>query len=92
MAEKQDAWVLRLKDEFNDSEVALYYSDDEDEGLTANLNEANIIDNKEDAENWMKEWEEAIFSKYGKDAICNVGYTHMMKHFEFVEVEVEYQE
>ena len=32
------------------------------------------------------------FSKFGNDAICNAGYTHMMKHFDFVEVEVEYQE
>lgn len=24
-----------------------------------------------------------------KDAICNAGYTHMMKHFEWVQVEVE---
>jgi hypothetical protein len=92
MVEKRDAWVLLLKNEFNDSEGARYYSDDEDEGITANINEAVIIYNKEDAENWMKKWEEAIFSKFGKDAICNAGYTHMMKHFEFVEVEVEYQE
>jgi len=92
MAEKQEAWVLRLKDEFNDSEVEQYYSGDEDEGLTADLNAANIIYNRDDAENWMKKWEEDIFSKFGKDAICNAGYTHMMKHFEFVEVEVEFQE
>lgn len=92
MAEKQEAWVLRLKDEFNDSEVEQYYSGDKDEGLTEDLNAANIIYNKADAENWMKKWEEAIYSKFGKDAICNAGYTHMMKHFEFVEVEVEFQE
>lgn len=90
--EKQEAWVLRLKDKFNDSEVAQYYSGDEDDGLTADLNEANIIYNKDDAENWMKKWEEAIFSKFGNDAICNAGYTHMMKHFDFVEVEVNYPE
>lgn len=92
MAEKQDAWVLRLKDEFNDSKEVQYYTGNEDAELTADLNEANIIYNKDDAENWMKKWEEAIFSKFGNDAICNAGYTHMMKHFEFVEVEVEYPE
>lgn len=92
MAEKQEAWVLRLKNEFNDSEDVQYYTGNEDEELTADLNEANIIYNKDDAENWMKKREEAIFSKFGKDAICNAGYTHMMKHFEFVEVEVEFQE
>jgi len=91
MAEKQDAWVLRLKAEFNDSEEDQYYTGNEDAELTTDLNEANIIYNKCDAENWMKKWEEDIFSKFGKDAICNAGYTHMMKHFEFIEVEVEYQ-
>lgn len=92
MAEKQEAWVLRLKDEFNDEEVARYYADNDDMELTDDLNEANIIFNKEDAENWMKNWEKTIFDEYGKDAICNAGHTHMMKHFEWVEVEVEFQE
>ncbi|MGE7091661.1 hypothetical protein ACQKII_09460 [Lysinibacillus sp. NPDC048646] len=93
MAEKQEAWVLRLKDEFNDSTVPQYYSEDEDtEWLTDDLNQANIIYDKEAAEKWMKNWEKAIFDKYGKDAICNAGHTHMMKHFEWVEVEVEFQE
>ncbi|MEA0563304.1 hypothetical protein [Lysinibacillus irui] len=92
MTAKQDAWVLRLKDEFNDSKEDQYYTGNEDEELTTDLNNANIIYNKNDAENWMKKWEEAIFSKFGEYAICNAGYTNMMKHFEFVEVEVEYQE
>lgn len=92
MTEKQEAWVLRLKDEFNDSKVPQYYAEDEDVELTDDLNQANIIYNKDEAQNWMKKWEEAIFSKFGKDAICNAGYTHMMKHFDFVEVEIEYQE
>lgn len=91
MTAKQEAWVLRLKDEFNDLEEGQYYTGDADDELTIDLNKANIIYNKVDAENWMKKWEEAIFKKFGKDAICNAGYTHMMKHFEFVEVEVEFQ-
>ncbi|WP_107839519.1 hypothetical protein [Metasolibacillus meyeri] len=87
---KKDAWVLRLKDEFNDSKAPQYYTgNDEDEGLTKDLREANIIYDKDAAEIWMKKWEEAIFKKFGNDAICNAGYTHMMKHFEWVQVEVE---
>ena len=86
---KKEAWVLRLKDEFNDSNIPQYYAEDEDVEITEDLNEANIIFDKNAAEEWMKKWEEAIFLKFGKDAICNAGYTHMMKHFEWVEVEVE---
>ncbi|WPK12264.1 hypothetical protein R6U77_00835 [Lysinibacillus louembei] len=87
---KKDAWVLRLKDEFNDSGVPQYYTgNDEDEGLSDDLREANIINDKDVAETWMKKWEEAIFAKFGEGAICNAGYTHMMKHFEWVQVEVE---
>ncbi|WP_312130818.1 hypothetical protein [Lysinibacillus capsici] len=54
MTTKEDAWVLRLKDEFNDSEDVQYYTGNEDEELTTDINEANIIYNKDDAENWMK--------------------------------------
>lgn len=86
---KKVAWVLRLKDEFNDSEVPQYYAEDEDVEITEDLNQANIIIDKDAAEEWMKKWEKAIFDKYGKDAICNAGFTHMMKHFEWVEVEFE---
>ncbi|GLC88682.1 hypothetical protein [Lysinibacillus piscis] len=82
----KDAWVLRLKDEFNDSDVPQYYQDEDDE-LTDDINQANIIYDKAKAESFMKNWEEAIFKKFGEDAICNVGYTNMMKHFEWVEVE-----
>lgn len=85
----KDAWVLRLKDEFNDCEEPQYYSGDEDEEITSDLNEANIITDKEAAENWMKAWEKHIFKEYGENAICNAGYTHMMAHFEWVEVELE---
>lgn len=86
---KKEAWVLRLKDEFNDSEIPQYYAEDEDVELTEDLNEANIVTDKDAAEDSMKKWEKAIFDKYGKDAICNAGFTHMMKHFEWVEVEVK---
>lgn len=86
--EMKEAWVLRLKDEFNDCEEPQYYADNDDLELTSDLEEANIIYDKEAAVNWMKNWENAIFNKYGKDAICNAGYTNMMKHFEFVEVEL----
>lgn len=86
---KKEAWVLGLKDEFNDSNIPQYYAEDEDVEITEDLNEANIIFDKNAAEEWMKNWEKAIFEKFGKSAICNAGYTHMMKHFEWVEVEVE---
>lgn len=84
----KDAWVLRLKDEFNDRGEPQYYADNDDIELVSDLNEANIIYDKEVAEEWMKKWEEAIFKKFGEDAICNSGYTHMMKYFEWLEVEV----
>lgn len=87
----KDAWVLRLKDEFNDCEEIQYYADSDDMELTTNLKEANIIYDKEAAIKWMKNWEEAIYKKFGESAICNSGYTNMMKHFEFVEVTVEEQ-
>ncbi|KOY81305.1 hypothetical protein I6G82_02555 [Lysinibacillus macroides] len=86
----KDAWVLRLKDEFNDLDVPQYYTgNDDDEGLTDDLSQANIVYNKENAENWMRNWEKAIFEKFGEDAICNAGYTHMMNHFDWVEVTEE---
>ncbi len=86
---KKVAWALSLKDEFNDSEVPQYYADDEDLEITEDLSKANIINDKDAAEDSMKKWEKFIFEKYGKNAICNAGFTHMMKHFEWVEVEVE---
>lgn len=88
----RDAWVLRLKDESKDSATGEYYFADDDvydDFVTQNLNEATIFEDKEKAIQEMKGHESFMKTHYGEDAICNGGYTNMMKHFEFVEVEIE---
>lgn len=84
-------WVLRLKDEAKEEWMSgEFYFDDSDEGdcfLTQDLNSATV-GNKEKTIEEMKKHEKLIFEKFGKEAVCNFGYTNMMKNFEFVEVEV----
>ena len=83
-----DAWILRLKDEFKQD----YQKGEEyyfgDYYVTKELNEIEIIKDKNDFIEWMKWHEKTMYEKYGSDAICNFGYTKMMERFEFVEVEV----
>ncbi|NEY20515.1 hypothetical protein G4D61_11165 [Bacillus ginsengihumi] len=90
---KKDAWVLRLKDESKeDYMTGDYYFDDKGEDvdwLTKDLNSATLFEDKECAIKNFKLHEKTIFDKFGKGAICNFGYTNLMKHFEFVEVEIE---
>lgn len=87
----EQAWVLQLKDEFNELDRPQYFADEGDDelDLVDDLRKAERYKNKEVAEHWMKRWEEAIFEKFGEGAICNAGYTNMMKHFDWVEIEVE---
>ncbi len=85
----KQAWVLQLKEEFNDSDRPQYFVDNDELELVDELHKADRYKNKEVAEHWMKRWEELTFEKFGKNAICNAGYTNMMKHFEWVEIEVE---
>ena len=85
----KDAWVLRLKDESKDGETGdWYYADDNefDDFVTQDLNDATIFKDKEQAIKEMKDHEASIKKQFGEDAICNAGYTNMMKHFEWVEV------
>lgn len=88
----KEAWVLRLKDESKEGDMTgEYYLDDNGEEmdwLTQDLNNATVFDDKERAINNFKLYEKAIFEKFGEDAVCNFGYTNIMKHFEFVEVEI----
>lgn len=93
---KKEAWVLRLKDESKEEgmtgEYYLDYDGEELDWLTQDLNSATVFEDKERAETNFKLYEKAIFEKFGAGAICNFGYTNIMKHFEFVEVEVEIEE
>jgi len=86
------AWVLRLKDESKEEGMTgeFYYQDDE-EGVTDDLQKATLYNDKEQEIEYMKKHEETIIRRYGKDSIINYGYTTMMKHFEFVEVTLEDQ-
>lgn len=88
----KDAWILRLKDESKEEGMTgEYYLDDEGEELdwlTQDLNKATVFDDKERAIYNFKLYEKAFVEKFGADAICNFGYTNIMKHFEFVEVEI----
>lgn len=91
----KDMWVLRLKDEYKEEGMTgEYYHDDSERGeqadfmwLTQDLNEATLY-NKEEQIYWMKEYEKVTFEKHGPNAFCAAGYTYMMEHFDFVEVEV----
>ncbi|MDZ5711630.1 hypothetical protein [Jeotgalibacillus haloalkalitolerans] len=90
----RDAWVLKLKEESKeDGMEGVFYFCDEDGGendfLTQDLNEATIFPDKYKEIESMKEYEKGMLSMFGTDAVLNAGYTHMMKNFEFVEVEIE---
>lgn len=87
-----DAWVLRLREESKDGEPGdFYYADDNeiDDFVTPDLNRASIIRDKEKAIKEMKNHESYMKKRFGDNAVCNAGYTNMMKHFEFVEVELK---
>ncbi|MBM7633857.1 hypothetical protein [Geomicrobium sediminis] len=56
--------------------------------LTQNLNKATVFEDKEKAIEEFKYHEKMILEMFGEGAVCNFGYTNIMKHFEFVEVEI----
>ncbi|GAB0167471.1 hypothetical protein LSPCS325_09080 [Lysinibacillus sp. CTST325] len=86
--ELKTGWVLQLKEEYQESGCRYqYYCDEADDQLTDDLTQADLYIDKEQCIKEMKAHEQFIKAKFGEDAICNVGYTNMMKHFEFVEVE-----
>lgn len=88
----REAWVLRLKDESKDGQTGEFYYSDEnefDDFVTQDLNDATIFKNKEKAIREMKAHEAVIKKEFGDDAVCNAGYTNMMRLFEWIEVEVE---
>ena len=88
----KEAWVLRLKEESKDpGMIGDFYHEangEELDWITDDLQKATIYEDKEKEIELMKEHEQAIKSKYGEDAVINFGHTNMMKHFEFVEVEI----
>lgn len=88
----KDGWVLKLKDDAKEEGMeGDYYYQDEDyaEFLVQELSEATIIYDKDTAIAEMQQHEKDIIGIFGKDAICNAGYTNMMRNFEWFEVEVE---
>lgn len=87
----KNAWVLRLKDESKESDMVgdHYFVADGDDWTTDDLQKATIYQDKNQEIEAMKEHEKIIIDRYGKNSVINFGYTNMMKHFEFFEVEVE---
>ncbi|EZH67918.1 hypothetical protein DH09_08340 [Bacillaceae bacterium JMAK1] len=89
---KKDAWILRLKPESKEEEMTgEYYLEGDGEELdwlTQNLNKATVFEDKEKAIEEFKYHEKMILEMFGEGAVCNFGYTNIMKHFEFVEVEI----
>lgn len=92
----KDAWVLRLKEESKEPEMVVdYYLTDKEEidteydFLTSDLSEAQLIYDKEKEIASFINHEEKMKNEFGENAICNFGYTNIMKNFEFVEVTVE---
>ena len=86
----KEAWILRLKDESKEEgQIGEYYFQDDTEDVTDDLQEATLYSDKEQEIEYMKKHEEFIIRRYGEDSIINYGHTNMMKHFEFVEVEIE---
>ncbi|WML38689.1 hypothetical protein RCG19_15990 [Neobacillus sp. OS1-2] len=88
----KDDWVLRLREESKEEDMmGDYYLAAEDseefDWLTQDLSKALIIANKESHIENLRIHEQLIHERFGNDAICNFGYTNIMKHFEFVEVE-----
>lgn len=93
----KDAWILRLKDETKDENHMLgeWYFDgnnEENDFLTMDTNNATLYFDKEKGIEDFKSYEQAMIDRFGKHAICDFGYTNMMKNFEFVEVTVSEQE
>ncbi|GKV55993.1 hypothetical protein NCCP2222_19400 [Sporosarcina sp. NCCP-2222] len=88
----KDAWVLRLKEESKElGMTGEYYHDENGEELdwiTDDLQKATLYKDKDKEIELMKEHEQTLINMFGKDAVINFGYTNMMKHFEFVEVEL----
>ena len=71
--------------------VGDYYflDNDESDWVTNDLQEATIYDDKNSTIESMKMHEKVMLEKFGGNAVMNFGYTNMMKHFEWLEVEVE---
>ncbi|OEC01287.1 hypothetical protein EYB33_12090 [Lysinibacillus sphaericus] len=86
--ELKTGWILRLKKEYQENQdKEFYFCDETDDYLTDDFKQAELFVDKELIITAMKKHEQFIKSKFGKNAICNFGYTNMMERFEFVEVE-----
>lgn len=80
----EEAWVLRAKD-YTENGESVYYGE---EGPTTDLQEALIVVDKEEFLEDAKQHEVRTIERFGKNAICNGGYTNITNNYEFVEVEV----
>lgn len=93
----KDAWILRLKDETKDENQLSgeWYFDNKNEDndfLTMDTDVATLYFDKEKGIEDFKNYEKAMINKFGNHAICNFGYTNMMRNFEFVEVTVSQED
>ncbi|HLR58888.1 MAG TPA: hypothetical protein VK094_00220 [Pseudogracilibacillus sp.] len=89
---KRDAWVLRLKEEVSSEDLdgrPYYLCDNEaTDFLTANVNRAEIIWDKEEQIQDMKNYDKHMIKKFGLDSIRNFGWQNISKNFDFLKVEV----
>lgn len=81
----KSAWVLRAKS-YKEDGMSVYFGNEEP---TTDLQDAFIIHNKREFLEWSKAYEKEVFERFGKNAVCNGGYTNITTNFEFVEVELE---
>lgn len=84
-------WVLKLRDSARDEDTATgdwFYKEGDAFELTDDVNKAECYEDKDAEIAFMKSHERRTKERWGDDAICNYGYTNMMRNFEFVEVEV----
>lgn len=90
---KKKAWILRMKEEVSISEYdgsPYYLCDDEaTEFLTANINKAEIVYDKDAEIQYRKKYDVFMIKKYGVDSVRNYGWEYISKNFDFVEVGVE---
>ena len=89
----REAWVLQLKPEVAkeqyEGKTLFLTDDDEKDFLTKNLQEAQLIYDKEKEIECRKAHETLMFDRFGPNAVCNFGYTNISKNFDWVQVDVE---
>ena len=94
-ASTKTAWVLRLREEAKLENMtgnyyfSLFGTEEGYNWLTRDLDEAELYEDKEAAIQEMKDYESLLLDEYGIDSPMLFGYTSTMKHFKFVEVDMD---